>query len=71
MLGERYRGGELVAANAAFVMTFELANLMGPPMSGWAMEAWVPTGLMVYMALVAALFVAVSTLRGVMRARDG
>lgn len=71
MLGERYRGGELVAANAAFVMTFELANLLGPPMSGWAIEAWVPTGLMVYMATIAALFVAVSALRGVMRARDG
>lgn len=69
MLGERYRGGELVAANAAFVMTFELANLVGPPISGWAMEVWVPMGLMVYMALVAALFVVISIVRGWMRAR--
>lgn len=70
MLGERYRGGELVAANAAFVMTFELANLVGPPMSGWAIEAWVPMGLMVYMAMIAVVFVGVSLIRGWMRARD-
>ncbi|WPZ32255.1 MFS transporter [Thalassobaculum sp. OXR-137] len=68
MLGERYRGGELVAANAAFVMTFELANLLGPPISGWAIEAWVPTGLMLYMACIAAGFVLVSLIRGWMRA---
>jgi MFS family permease len=69
MLGERYRGGELVAANAAFVMTFELANLFGPPLSGWAIEAWVPTGLMVYMACICAGFVLLSLIRGWMRAR--
>lgn len=69
MLGERYRGGELVAANAAFVMTFELANMLGPPLSGWAIEAWVPTGLMVYMASIATGFVLVSLIRGWMRVR--
>lgn len=69
MLGERYRGGELVAANAAFVMTFELANLFGPPLSGWAMEAWVPTGLMVYMSCICAGFVLLSLIRGWMRVR--
>jgi MFS family permease len=70
MLGERYRGGELVAANAAFVMTFELANLIGPPLSGWAIEAWVPTGLMAYMSLIAAGFVAITLVRGWMRVQD-
>lgn len=69
MLGERYRGGELIAANAAFVMTFEMANLFGPPLSGWAMEAWVPTGLMVYMGAIAAGFVILSIVRGWMRVR--
>jgi hypothetical protein len=69
MLGERYKGGELVAANAAFVMTFELANLVGPPVSGWAIEVWEPTGLLAYMALVAASFVVVTLGRGLVRAR--
>ncbi len=67
MLGERYRGGELAAANAAFVMAFELANLAGPPAAGWAMEAWVPHGLMAWMTVVAVGFVAVPAVRGVLR----
>lgn len=69
MLGERYRSGELIAANAAFVMTFEMANLLGPPLSGWAIEAWVPTGLMLYMSAIASGFVLLSVVRGWMRAR--
>jgi len=67
MLGERYRGGELAAANAAFVIAFEVANLAGPPVAGWAMEAWVPQGLMVWMTVVAVGFVGVAAVRGALR----
>jgi len=67
MLGERYRGGELAAANAAFVMTFELANLLGPPAAGSAMEAWQPHGLMVWMTLIAVIFAALAFVRGLRR----
>ncbi len=69
MLGERYLGGELAAANAAFVMTFELANLIGPPLAGWSIEAWAPTGLMAYMTIVPIGFVAITVLRGWIRRR--
>lgn len=69
LLGERYRGGELAAANAAFVIGFELANLAGPPAAGWAMEAWVPHGLMAWMTAVAVGFVGVAAIRGVLRRR--
>jgi len=68
MLGERYRGGELAAANAAFVMAFEIANLTGPPVAGWAMEAWSPHGLMVWMTVVSVGFVALAMVRGLRRA---
>lgn len=64
MLGERFRGGELAAANAAFVMVFELANLTGPPVAGWAIDAWSPNGLMVWMTLVSVGFVTVAAARG-------
>ena len=67
MLGERYRGGELAAANAAFVMVFELANLVGPPTAGWAMETWSPNGLMAWMTVVAVGFVLVAVVRGLRR----
>lgn len=67
MLGERYRGGELAAANAAFVMAFEVANLAGPPVAGWAIEAWPPHGLMAWMSAVALLFVILASVRGLQR----
>lgn len=67
MLGERYRGGELAAANAGFVMVFELANLAGPPIAGWAMNAWSPNGLMAWMTAVSVVFVTVAAVRGMRR----
>jgi MFS family permease len=67
MLGERFRGGELAAANAAFVMVFELANLTGPPVAGWAIDAWSPNGLMAWMTLVSVTFVTVAAVRGLRR----
>ena len=30
MLSKRFAGGEIIAANAGFVIIFEAANLMGP-----------------------------------------
>lgn len=69
LLGERYRGGELAAANAAFVMVFELANLVGPPVAGWAMDAWSPYGLLAWMTVVAVGFIAVAAVRGWVRQR--
>ena len=65
MLGERFHGGELAAANAAFVMTFELANLVGPPAAGFAITLWEPHGMMVFLVAVAAIFAMVTVLRGI------
>jgi len=67
MLGERYRGGELAAANAAFVVVFELANLAGPPIAGWSLDAWSPNGLMAWMTVVSVTFVVVAAARGLLR----
>lgn len=67
MLGERYRGGELAAANAAFVIVFEIANLVGPPVAGWALEIWSPHGLMVWMTVVAVGALTVTAVRGARR----
>ncbi len=64
LLGERFRAGELAAANAAFVMTFEIANSLGPPMAGLAIALWPPHGMMVFLALTAVVFIAVTALRG-------
>lgn len=39
LVGERFRGGDLTKANTAFVMTFQLGAVAGPPFAGAGMDA--------------------------------
>lgn len=56
-LGLRFRGELLAAANALFVIAYEVANIAGPAAAGAAVDLWPQHGLMALMAAVAALFV--------------
>ena len=56
-LGNRLRHGNLAAANAAFVIAYEVANVFGPPAAGAASDFWPEHGLMVMMGLVGLGFV--------------
>ena len=38
MLSRRFSGAEIVAANAGFVILFELSNLMGPWVAGFLLD---------------------------------
>ena len=67
MLGQRFQAGELAAANAAFVMTFEIANVIGPPAAGLALRLWMPHGMMVFLVAVAAVFGLIIVIRGAWR----
>ena len=58
-LGLRFRGALLAAANAVFVIAYEIANIVGPPAAGAAVDLWPQHGLMAVMAGVAGLFVLV------------
>ncbi|MGI9413129.1 MAG: MFS transporter [Hyphomicrobiales bacterium] len=57
-LGRRFEGGALTAANAAFVMTYTVANISGPLLAGTAMEIRNPDGLMMLMLGLGAAFTA-------------
>ena len=67
MLGARFRGGELAIANAAFVMTFECANIAGPVFTGAALWVWSPHGMMLLLVAIALLFAGVTLFRGLVR----
>ncbi len=69
MLGQRFQGGGLTAASAAFVIAYEIANVIGPPTAGYAIEVWEPHGLMVFMCASALLFTLMISARGLLRAR--
>lgn len=47
ILGERLRPGDLAAANAAFLVLYQLGTLSGPPVAGAALDRLPPHGLTV------------------------
>jgi MFS family permease len=62
LVGERFRGADLTQANTAFVMTFQLGTIAGPPYSGALMQllgaASFPWTLLPPLALLAAVLLA-------------
>ena len=59
LVGERFRGADLTRANTAFVMTFQLGAIAGPPFTGAAMRelgvASFPLALLAPLLALAAL----------------
>lgn len=55
-MGRYFTGSALAVANAAFVMVYTFANVIGPPLAGYAFDAWPPQGLMVVSFGVALIF---------------
>lgn len=55
-MGRYFTGGALAVANAAFVMVYTFANIIGPPLAGYAFDTWRPQGLMMMSFGVAVLF---------------
>ena len=63
MLGERFTGGTLTAVNAAYVVSYEIANIVGPPAAGFALSEWQNEGLMWLLGVTAAVFTILAVLR--------
>ncbi len=63
LLGERYSGSQLVAANATSAMVWGIGGIIGPTIGGWAMDAFGPQGLPVTLAIGCAIFIAVAASR--------
>ncbi len=70
LLGQRFRGADLAAANAAFVMMYSTGALIGPPLSGYAMDLWNPHGLIAAMGGLCAAYLVVAGWRYVMAPAD-
>ncbi len=65
LLGQRFEARDLIAANAAFVVSFQIANIAGPPAAGFAMERLGPNGLLWFLGAVSAVFVLAGVFRSV------
>ena len=65
-LGDRFSGALLLAGNAAFAMMWGLGGLIGPPVTGAAMELAGPEALPAFLAgcyLLLMLLILARTLR--------
>jgi MFS family permease len=63
MLSKRFSGSQIVAANAGFVILFELSNLIGPWIAGFLLDINMKLGLPIFTISVGILFVSISWIR--------
>jgi MFS family permease len=56
LLGERFSGGAIAAANAAFIFAYGLGSLIAPPVAGQAMDSLGPAGLLFVLAAIAGAY---------------
>ena len=56
LLGDRFRGADLPSATAVFGFMFGIGSVMGPALSGFAIDAWDPHGLIAAVALFHLLY---------------
>ena len=63
MLSRRFSGAEIVAANAGFVILFELSNLMGPWVAGFLLDLNMRLGLPIFTLSIGVFYVAISWIR--------
>jgi len=62
-LGERFKGHQLAAANAGFIMAYGVGSLIIPPLAGKMMDIYNPQGFMWTMAALGLFGLLVVTLR--------
>jgi len=62
LIGERFRGSELATASAGVGVLWGIASLIGPAITGVAMDLYDPEGFVIVMVVLSAVFV-VSTVR--------
>ena len=67
IIGDRFDGGSMVTANAAFIMAYGIGSLTGPAISGVGMDLLDPHGLLVVISLLALTYLLFLGLRKLQR----
>ena len=63
IVGQRFQGADLVTANASFGFLWGLGMLVGPVLSGAAMDIWDPDGFPGVLAAVTTIVLAIALIR--------
>jgi MFS family permease len=68
LLGDRFKGMDLIFAGTVFNVMWSLGGVAGPPLGGLGMELWDPNGLIAVLALMWLLYLPVPVI-GYLRGR--
>ena len=63
LLSERYKGNRLIAANASFIIIFEISSLAGPVTAGRLIDWNMQYGLSLFLIVVGTIYLVISTIR--------
>lgn len=63
MLGDRFKGADLAAANSAFIMLYSVGALFSPPVAGLAIDTWNPAGLSYFLTATCGIYLVVVAIR--------
>ncbi|MGF1463041.1 MAG: MFS transporter [Maricaulaceae bacterium] len=63
LLGDRFKGGAMAAANASFVFLYGVGSLASPALGGYGIDAWNPHGVLLVLSGFALVLVIVAYLR--------
>lgn len=69
LLGERFRGVDLVAANTAFTVLYGIGSVAGPFVTGAAMHLWNPHGMVLVLVAASLVYLPVAVARHLRRRR--
>ena len=63
LLSERYKGDRLIAANASFIIIFEISSLTGPVLAGKMIDLSIQFGLSIFLISIGVIYLFVSGIR--------
>ena len=67
LLSERYKGERLMAANASFIIIFEISSLSGPIIAGKMIDLSIQFGLSIFLISAGTMYLLVSTIRTIQK----
>jgi MFS family permease len=63
LLGDEFGSSSLVVANAVFIIMYDIGGIIGPPITGMAMDIWPQSGFIGTLVVSAILFCVVTFMR--------
>ena len=70
MLSQRFKGNQLISANASFIILFEISSLLGPIIAGILLDRSVNYGLSSFFIIVGAMYLLVAKIRDFQRNKN-